>query len=296
MAKIQLRIIFSLLCLVAFGCASTESNTSTTKADHLVETMTDHYSPEYLGMLEAAYGENMMSEGSDEAIGNMFVGVDLSNKEILDIGSGLGGVAFWIAKKYPGSHITGLEISRQLVDESRKRTPPKLAKQVDFVFNSDNHKLPFADESKDIVMARGVMLHLPLTEKLVLFKEIKRVLKKNGWFINSDWVSTMDGKWGPLVTKMIEIDGLTMFAHNKKTYKKILRDVGFTKISEKDGTKKYAKYNLDIVHHLESAPVKEKFIKDFGQKTWQETRDVYQLIVDAHNSGELFEVLYTAMK
>lgn len=56
----------------------------------------EEYSPHYCHLLEAAYGTGMMSEGG-EAIDLMFQGLSIQGKKALDIGSGLGGVAYhWV--------------------------------------------------------------------------------------------------------------------------------------------------------------------------------------------------------
>ena len=52
-------------------------------------------------LFEAIYGENLISLGGLDAIDNMFSDVDLRKLKALDVGFGLGGVAFYLAKKYP---------------------------------------------------------------------------------------------------------------------------------------------------------------------------------------------------
>ena len=60
----------------------------------------DEYDPEYCHSLEAVYGKGMMSEGGGVAIDAMFKGLSIHGKKALDIGAGLGGVAYHLAKKY----------------------------------------------------------------------------------------------------------------------------------------------------------------------------------------------------
>ena len=51
-------------------------------------------------MLEAGYGKSMMSEGGASAIERLFEGILLEGKKALDIGSGLGGVPFYLAENH----------------------------------------------------------------------------------------------------------------------------------------------------------------------------------------------------
>ena len=63
-------------------------------------TIIDEYPEEYCLALEAAYGQGMMSEGGEQGIEEMFSGIALSGKSALDIGCGLGGVAFYLASQH----------------------------------------------------------------------------------------------------------------------------------------------------------------------------------------------------
>lgn len=64
-----------------------------------VRAINSTYTDEYCHQLELAYGNNMMSEGGGDAIENMFENIDIEHKKALDFGSGLGGVAFYLAEK-----------------------------------------------------------------------------------------------------------------------------------------------------------------------------------------------------
>ncbi len=50
-------------------------------------------------IFEAIYGKGLISLGGFEAIDNMFLNIDLKNKTILDVGSGLGGMAYHLAEQ-----------------------------------------------------------------------------------------------------------------------------------------------------------------------------------------------------
>lgn len=52
------------------------------------------YTDTYCLGLEAAYGEGMMAEGGTIAIDRLFKNIPITQKIAVDIGSGIGGVAF----------------------------------------------------------------------------------------------------------------------------------------------------------------------------------------------------------
>lgn len=51
-------------------------------------------------MLELIWGEGFMAPGGEGNVANLIDGLEVQNKRILDIGCGLGGPAFVLAKTY----------------------------------------------------------------------------------------------------------------------------------------------------------------------------------------------------
>lgn len=248
----------------------------------------NEYSDKYCLGLEAAYGEGMMSEGGSIAIEKLFEGVNPSNKRIVDIGSGIGGMALYLAKTY-NAHITGLEINPWMVEESRRRIPQNIAHLIDFLLLTDNN-LPFPDSSIDIVCSKGVFAHVQ--DKEPLFKEIFRILKPGGLFLINDWLSSEQGHWSENVRKMVELDGLTeiiMFAETDESYSAILNNAGFKNILITDQTLEYSAYNRTIVEKLQSLSKskKEQLNTTFGISFVQNAIDGYALIAQAQEQQEL---------
>ena len=58
------------------------------------------YTLKNVPLFEAMYGTGLISLGGYEAVDAMFKGIDLRSKKILDIGSGIGGMAHYLSKKY----------------------------------------------------------------------------------------------------------------------------------------------------------------------------------------------------
>jgi 2-polyprenyl-3-methyl-5-hydroxy-6-metoxy-1,4-benzoquinol methylase len=97
---------------------------------------------------------------------------------VLDIGSGLG-VDSFIASIQTGSdgNVVGVDISRKEVDHATVRAKERVFQNVEFVV-ADMEKLPFEDESFDVVISNGAFCLAPNKEKA--FAEIFRVLKPGG--------------------------------------------------------------------------------------------------------------------
>lgn len=239
------------------------------------------YSPEYCSLLEVVYGPGMMSEGRPEGIEHMFYQIPLKNIHALDIGSGLGGVAFYLAERY-AVNIVGLEVNDWMVQESQKRIPSHLKNKINFLLIASNTCWPFPDHSFDIIYSKGVLTHVQ--DKLELFKESLRLLKLNGKLVIVDWLSPTQGIWGKNIKKLIELEHLSLFADTETHYIATLKKSGFTAISSREA----------IVDSLKDASQRSRFLKHFDKETLQASIEGYQAIANALGEGELKTVQFIA--
>ena len=100
------------------------------------------------------------------------MGLDLHNKDVLEIGCGSGYGAFLLNGLQPKSYI-GLDVMTEQVELARKNYP-----QFKFLIQDAEDLSQFANESKDVVIIFGVLHHIPNWRKTI--DEIKRVLKPGG--------------------------------------------------------------------------------------------------------------------
>lgn len=106
---------------------------------------------------------------------------------ILDIGSGIGGPARFMAASHEVT-LTGLDLSPQFVAAARRLTElTGLAGRVTFVEGSAE-QMPFEGESFDGAMCLYVGMNLPA--KLAVLREAHRVLRPGGRLIWSEALET----------------------------------------------------------------------------------------------------------
>jgi ubiquinone/menaquinone biosynthesis C-methylase UbiE len=146
---------------------------------------------------------------------------EVKGKDILDLGCGPGIHSKKLSDK--GAKIKGIDISKELIEIAKKEAP-KAGFKI-----GDINKLPYRDAEFDIVFASLVMGHLKEWDKVL--SEVKRVLRKNGFFVFSIY--------NPVTEKFVKTrwffkkfrilkgyfkEGLkkTVWKNNKKTVAKIV--------------------------------------------------------------------------
>ena len=141
--------------------------------------------------------EDTIKEASRKTILKMLaVGPKISKKtKILDIGSGYGGAARYLAATY-GCTVQCLNLS-----ETENQRNIELIKSSELeglvsVTTGNFEQLPFESESYDLVWSQDALLHSNRKEKV--FREVARVLNQGGRFLFTDPMQSNDCPEGVL--------------------------------------------------------------------------------------------------
>ncbi|WP_175058794.1 class I SAM-dependent methyltransferase [Thermococcus sp. 2319x1] len=100
--------------------------------------------------------------------------------KVLDLACGVGGFSF-LLEDY-GFEVVGVDISEDMINKAIEYAKEKNSR-VKFIVG-DARELPFEDETFDYVLFLGnTTVHFLPKELNEVFKEVKRVLKKDGLFL-----------------------------------------------------------------------------------------------------------------
>lgn len=100
------------------------------------------------------------------------MGLDVKDKDILEIGCGNGYGGYLLNQLQPKSYI-GLDVMEEQIEIARRKYP-----QYHFIVQDAADLSRFTNNSKDVVIIFGVLHHIPEWRKTI--DEIARVLKPDG--------------------------------------------------------------------------------------------------------------------
>ncbi|MCA0928824.1 class I SAM-dependent methyltransferase [Ruegeria profundi] len=150
---------------------------------------------------------------------------------VLDIGSGLGGVTRTIAEE-SSAKVTGIDLTQELCDAAEIISDwVGLSEQTTFI-QGDATKLPFLDSSFDGAVTVHVAMNIP--DKLSVYKEARRVLKPGTRFGIYD---ILQGEGGDVVYPTPwAMNASISYLATPKEMASFLQDAGFTILDEEDST------------------------------------------------------------
>jgi ubiquinone/menaquinone biosynthesis C-methylase UbiE len=107
----------------------------------------------------------------------------IENKAYLDLGTGNGYVAFYIAKKHPKIKVCGLDIANTSIITNNEIANQEQISNLNLI-SYDGTNYPFETGQFSGVISRYAFHHFPDNQKSI--SEISRVLEPRGYFILSD--------------------------------------------------------------------------------------------------------------
>ena len=100
-------------------------------------------------------------------------GIDPPPKRALDLGTGTGGAAFALARRFPEAEVVGADIAERMLEQARRNLPDDLRGHVRFDV-ADAANLPYDDGEFDLV---------GLSNMIPFFDELARVTAPGGFLI-----------------------------------------------------------------------------------------------------------------
>ena len=195
------------------------------------------YDDALVKLLELVWGEGYMAPGGEGNVIKIADGLDMQGKRVLDIGCGIGGPAFLLARTF-GANVVGTDLEAPLIERAKQRAKELgLEAQTEFQV-VEAGPLSFPDESFDFVVSSGAFTQI--SNKIEIFKEVLRVLRSGGVFSCYDWMKS-DGDFSEDMKYWFKLEGLTYALATPEDHFEMLREAGFVDISIAERSEWYRK-------------------------------------------------------
>ena len=240
------------------------------------------YHDAMLDLLEWIWGKDYMAPGGKGNVDRLVSDLDLRGKRVLDIGSGLGGPTFYLARNY-GAKVTGIDLEPYLVARATARTSELgLDDSVDFIA-VEAGPLDFPENCFDLVISSGAITQTE--DKSSLFSEACRVLKPGGVVSCYEWMKR-DGEYSKDMLRWFELEGLTYAQETLDAHGEIMSSAGFVGIELEDASTWYRAECL-TEYELLSGEGYETVVKLIGQSDADHLIEDWRVMTKICETGEM---------
>lgn len=182
----------------------------------------------------ARLGKTRLRPGGKLATDWLIANGDFSkDKKVLEVACNMCTTAIQIAKQY-GCHITGIELDEQALDKARANIKEHQVEDLIHVQRANATKLPFEDNSFDIVINEAMLTMLPIEAKEKAIREYIRVLKPGGFLLTHD-VMLNTGDAEAVIQSLREAIHLTVTPLTKEGWKTLFHNCGFRNVDAYSG-------------------------------------------------------------
>ena len=200
----------------------------------------NEYYDNMVAMLELIWGEGYMAPGGPGNVAKLLEGTSPAGKRILDVGCGIGGPTFEMARAH-GAHIVGIDLEAPLIERAQAALETNgLQDQCQFQ-TVEAGPLPFPDQSFDIVLSSGAITQTDNTSGVI--EECYRVTKPGGYLTCYEWMRT-DRDYSDDMLYWFEVEGLTYALHTLEGFAEMFARAGLVDVQTRDASGWYRAESL----------------------------------------------------
>ena len=215
---------------------------------------TEQYAPDEIRKYEAIYGRHFVSPGGEACARECIARLELApGHRVLDVGSGLGGSAFLMAREH-GARVDGIDLSGAMVAQARVKCREEgLDGSVRF---EQGDCLALTDSGVyQAIYSRDVILHVE--DKARLFAILHEALAPGGRLLFTDYCRGQ-GDASEEFRSYVAERGYHLYTVSE--YDAALRDAGFVAVQSEDWTARFIDIHREELRRLPETglPVEEE--------------------------------------
>ncbi|MDH3693061.1 MAG: methyltransferase domain-containing protein [Gammaproteobacteria bacterium] len=220
------------------------------------------YSVSSIQHYEVVYGEDFVSPGGKQMAVELIQKMDLKPEaHVLDVGCGLGGSAFVMAREF-NLVVDGIDLSKNMLELANKK--------LNNYGLADRVKLEHGDcleldrtEYYDAVYSRDVFLHIE--NKAQLFSVLKRSLRPDGRLLFTDYCCGPK-PWCDDFNKYVKDRGYCL--HTLPEYADLVSEARFEKVEHVDMTPRFIQILKSDLEKIADLPLEET-VRCNLEKSWR---------------------------
>ncbi|QLB12372.1 methyltransferase family protein [Bisgaardia hudsonensis] len=155
------------------------------------------------------------------------------DKKVLEVACNMGTTAIGLAKQF-GCHIEGVDLDENALVQAQQNIITNGLQDKIHIQRANAMKLPFEDNTFDIVINEAMLTMLPVQAKNKAVAEYYRVLKPQGILLTHDVMLT-DNADEDIIQELREAINITVTPLTKQNWQAIFLETGFMNVESTSG-------------------------------------------------------------
>ena len=186
------------------------------------------YNEELLDYLQLFRGEGFLSPGGAEETRRVLDRVQITGRDVLEVGSGLGGCCLIMVAERGANCVHGIDTEGVVIERAVRLVAQSGFQDRITIQQVEPGPLPVLTAAYDVVFSKDALCHIQ--DKAMLYGELFRVLKPGGSIAIGDWMIRDDEGHSAEMGAFIESTGLSLFLDSLTGVRTKLEAVGFEQI------------------------------------------------------------------
>ncbi|MDC1286414.1 methyltransferase domain-containing protein [Gammaproteobacteria bacterium] len=210
---------------------------------------------------ESIYGADFVSPGGRELALEMIATMGLAPAaRVLDVGCGLGGSAFVMAREF-GLRVDGIDLSRNMLALAEQKLASNGLSNLVRLQWGDCLELD-ACELYEAIYSRDVFLHI--ADKARLFEHLHTAMRPGGRLLFSDYCCGPK-PWSDEFRDYVQDRGYSL--HTTGEYAELISNAGFRQVSASDETARFIEILQAEQHRINTLPIPAAE-RDYLSQSW----------------------------
>ena len=259
----------------------------------MAHTEPPEYNDELLDYLQLFRGEGFLSPGGAEETRRVLDKVEIAGKDVLEVGSGLGGCCLIIVGEQDAKSVHGIDVEPLVIHRAKQLVlQAGLQDRISFQ-HVEPGLLPVSSNSFDVIFSKDAFCHIE--NKLMLYSELFRALRPGGSIAIGDWMVRDEQGHSTAMGAFIESTGLSLFMDSLTGVKNNLESVGFTEVEVINRNTWFQNEARAEADRLEGELAAE--VMDLrGQEATDSSNECQSMMIAVLDSGEFCPAHFFAKK